>query len=292
MSRHYNLWAMPMWDNTRFDAEAKKIAQTWFGSREANGASLTELVTKTARDASLNPEQIERLARITNGHAFNSIFDAAKVAKQQDRYPDFDVADAKSVIAALYQSAAQPETKTASYRPLPDQFEAVRARPDPLAARNEKVAEARMVEDIEAAVRGPTLMTQFHNLKAACEQLKSRMLGSEARWWDALGAISKVASNRDWSRDDFECDALALLGADALPELNLLRKSAGDPALAPSAEKVAAFQDRHIGTESAATRLLKTAIDHRKDYVRWKAAHATAVEKFEAVKAKVYAAAE
>lgn len=280
---------MPLWDNSRFDKEAKTIASTWHTGRTANGASLTELVTKTARDACLNPEQIERLARVANGFAFNALFDAAKTAKEKDRYPDFDVADAKSVIAALYESAAQPVAKTASYAPLSDQFKSVRARPDPLVARNEKVAQERLIDDIEVAVHGPSLMAQYANYKAACEVTKSKMLGAEQRWFDALAGIGKLARQRGWSQDDFECNVLALYGQDALPELNLFRKNAGQDRLVVSTEKAASFQDQHIGEESLSTKLLGDAIRHRTDYTQWKGANEVAQRKFDEVKERVYA---
>lgn len=276
---------MPLWDNSRFETEAKKIAQTWHGGRDANGGTLTELVTKVAREVSLNPEQIERLARITNGHAFNAIFDSAKTAKEKDRYPDFDVADAKAVIASLYESAAQPvEQKTASYSPLPDQFEPLRARPDPTPERMKTASEqlSKMVPYEEP------IMVQYHNLKAASETIRGRLVGAELRWNDALNDLRKLASYRGWDRDAFEYNSLALIGADALPEINLLRKDAGLAPVETTSEKVAEFQDRHIGTESRATELLKTAVAHRNNYAKWKAADAVASEKFASIKARIH----
>lgn len=282
---------MPLWDNTRFDNEAKNLATTWHGGRTAGGGSLTELVTKVARDASLNPEQIERLARITNGHAFNAVFETAKTAKEKDRYPDFDVADAKAVIASLYESAADPHViKTAAYAPLDDQFAPLRSRPDPLAERYAKLADDRSADTIERAVREPSLMVQYHNLKAAAAETHARMAGAEMRWNDALVEMRKVASYVGWKRDDFEYNALALYGSEALPEINLLRKEAGLDLVRTSTEKVAEFQNRHIGEESPMTNFLKTAIDRRADYAKWKGAYGVASAKLAEVKGRVYGA--
>jgi len=279
---------MPLWDNSRYETEAKKIAQTWHGGRGAHGGSLTELVTKIARDVSLNPEQIERLTRITNGHAFNTIFDSAKTAKEKDRYPDFDVADAKVVIAALHESAASPsEMKVASYSPLPDQFEALRARPDETPERmkvaSEKLATAPSYE--------LPVMDRYYNLKAASEEIRARKVGAELRWNDSLNSLRKEASALRWNRDEFEYNALALYGADALPEINILRKEAKLAPVSTTSEKVAEFCDRHIGTESRMTATLKVAIEHRANYAKWKAADEVAQEKFAAVRERARASA-
>jgi len=269
---------MALWDNDRFEKTARDLAKTWYGSRSANGASLTQLVTKTARDNELNPEQIVRLANVTNGHAFNEVFSAAKQAGEKERYPDFDIADAKTVIAALHRSAAEPVEKNASYPSLPDQLAEVRAIPDPLAERVKQASDRRLADRVDHALGSrQTPYEKFAELRDATEVLRTKRAGAEIRWSDAMDRLRAKMAELSFKHDDLEHDALLIHGHLCVPELNELRKTAGLRELPLDPSFYQAFQDRYLLKGAEGTDLLKQAVEARQQYSELRRAHETAV---------------
>lgn len=246
---------MTAWANSDFEAAAAKLAATFLAGDGNAGASLDELVTKTAREASLNPEQVTRLCRSTNVLAFEQKF--ATLAG--DRDVRFALADPGAVLNRLFDDAS---TKTASvaaarYPELPDMWRRdadieLEMATTKLACEHAKLA--------AALPDGPNTETRWLNAKAAAARHTDEARRCDTAWDVALRAAApaKLAA-----LDAFEKAALAHLGESVVPELNLIREHLGVPAWDLDGEKLAALVDRLEVPATAATRLLKTAVEAR-----------------------------
>jgi len=256
---------MATWDNADFDREATAIARAYWAGREQNGAALSELATKTARDNGLNPEQIRRLCRNANTKAFEQKHAALK--GEPDRTPNFELADPESVIASLHQSVALAHTKQASaeYPDLRDEFAPAL---DPSLFAQEKIA--ALTHEIDGFL-GPrrSPLIELRRAEKLASELAIERHALNFAWDDALSVIAAQAKFQGWRHDDFEKNAVALFGADVLPELNAVRHrcrlgALGDGAAEDEvAAKLAALQDTWVGVPDALTAKLKEAMDVR-----------------------------
>lgn len=249
---------MAKWTNKVFDEQATKLAQTFWAGIDQNGATLTELVTKTARDHGLNPEQIERLARVTNSKAFEAKFAAMKSAS--DRHVEFPVADAKAVIAAFCGevAASGSAVKTAALYPDLASDAPVATNYFDGAGRREKTAAVATPRRPEA---------EYFKLRDARVELDLQLKQAENRWTTAVDTLVAQTKLVYWDHDAFEKDALAVIGIDALPELNVVRSRRKMAALDIPTEKVAEILDRLVGSETRDTTVLKTACEARATFV-------------------------
>mgnify|MGYP001302369581 CR=1 FL=1 len=260
---------MATWDNADFDREATAIAHAYWAGRDQNGAPLNELATKTARDNGLNPEQIRRLCRNANTKAFEQKH--ASLKGEPDRTPNFELADPEAVIASLHQTVALAHTKQAAaeYPELRDEFA---PPPDPALFAQEKVAMLSHEIDSFLSPRRSPLVELRRAEKLASELAVERHQLNYA-WDDAVSAVAAHARYQGWNHDDFEKNAVALFGADVLPELNAVRHrcrlgALGDGADADEvATKLAALQQTWVGVPDAMTAQLKTAMDVRTKFI-------------------------
>jgi hypothetical protein len=268
---------MTKWDNPAFVKEASNIVQIWSAGKEHNGASLTELVKQAAEKNALNPEQINRLAATTNIRAFDAEFKKLGQQGAPDRVVDFDIADAKSVIAGLYKKAYVEKTaSTKDYTALPDEMSSLRPQVDPF-GDDSKYQTKIAAENLDRYLGPETpLSSRWVDYQKTVETLRMKKAGAEIRWNDTYAHLQRETKRLDWKQDVFEKNALALHGGDILPELNALRKEQGLPPINASTEKLAALSDRLVGEDTPHVALLKKAADARKEYLTFTAATHTA----------------
>lgn len=264
---------MPKWDNNAFTKEASNIVQIWSAGKEHNGASLTELVKQAAEKNALNPEQINRLAATTNIRAFDAEFKKLGQQGAPDRVVDFDVADAKSVIASLYKKACVEKTASAKdYAVLPDEMSSLRPAPDPFGDDSKfqtKMAAERLDQYLGAE---KPLSSRWIDYQKTVETLRMKTAGAEIRWNATYAELQKETRRLDWKQNDFEKNALALHGGSVLPEINALRKEQGLTPISVSTEKLAALSDRLVGEDTPHVSLLKKAADAREEYIKYSSA--------------------
>ena len=258
---------MTIWDNSTFDQRATDIANAFCAGENQNGSSLTDLVEKDARDASLNPEQIRRLARMSNVKTFGVKFEGMKTAGAEDRNVEFAVADETEIIRRL-QSAAGESMKTASdgssYPDLPDSFRDLRrpAAPDEPMTKTAETQEAVLM----GHVRPDMELIKLYKL---AEEVEIRVKQATESWRDSMGEVFAAMRKTTWSDAaaiELEKDAIALYGVNVLPEINVLRYSRTSPQLEFGAEKIAQLQEHLVGTEGPLTRALKTASEARQQF--------------------------
>jgi hypothetical protein len=259
---------MTTWDNADFDREASSIARAFWEGYGNNGAPLSEIATKIARDNSLNPEQIRRLCRTANSRAFEQKHAALKGS--EDRTPSFELADPENVIGALYQDVVKTSEKRAfaEYPELRDEYAQA---PDPSWAAQEKVASLNA--EIEAHLgprRSPVVELRRH--EKAAEEFRIQRAELNMRWEDCMAELQKLSSYQAWDHHEFEKNVVALYGGDALPELNTLRSFKKMAAIGDGAReedvtaKLASLQDRWLGVENGASGLVKQAMSLRSEF--------------------------
>jgi len=257
---------MPKWTNQEFETKAADLAHTYWAGVGQNGSSLTDLVTKTARDQNLNPEQIERLCRRTNLLAYEQKFGALK--GEANRNVEFPVASAHEVLAGLAPSEdTNPIPKAASYPDLPDELSVARGLPQlPM----EKVASIQdHLNSIERSVgKELPLPVRYQRLLKAAGQIDVEIARTKQIWKTAMEDVAGTCRQIYWDHDAFEKAALALLD-DPLPELNAIRKEMKKEALVLNNEKLAALKDRLVANPSRETSLMKVAIQARHDHLEF-----------------------
>lgn len=255
---------MPTWTTDDFEARATAIAKQFLTS----GTSLDVLAEKTAREATLNPEQIDRLCRLVNVRVFEEKFASTK--GQEERIPEFEVCSAEAVrakVAGAEKTAQVSRVVSAPvasrYTELPNRF---RPPPPPLMSKTASVTDALLsIRQNVGKTASPTSALIAAEKRAS--DLRGQLALTSSKWTEALHGLGQLSKTARWNQDNFEKDALALYGETILPELNAFRQQRGLPPHAFSAEKIAGIQDRIFGLESDATRLIKTAAAHRETYV-------------------------
>lgn len=253
---------MNPWTKADFTAEAKKIAEAFVAGEDQNGASMTDLLVKSAQTNQLNPEQITRLTRMANTLAFNAKF-AAK-AVDPDRHVEFPIGKEAEVIQRLGPAQGACKIAAELYPDLPDEFAAGRgevAPPEP-AMTVEKVA-----HDLREAL-GPENPSKLHEhwTKVASE-LESKQASFAARWETEMLRLTEFAKTSGVDADDFEKDAVALHGGHVVPELGQLRTNFGLEPVSYTSEKCAEIREFVEGRVSTGTSAVKAAADARIEYV-------------------------
>jgi hypothetical protein len=263
---------MAYWDKNEFEKSATQIVNAFMSTPKS--ASLTDLVTKAARDNSLNPEQISRLSRTVNTKAFNAKF--ASMKEHPDRMVDFEISNEDSVIGSLYKDAAV-RTKVASeaYPELPDQLKTHRQPTftDP-SWSGEKLAAS-----VDAAIGTEDPAKQYIHWNKVSSELGIQARQSEIQWNTTMKQLKEAASRVYWDHEDFEKNAIAWFGQRAYPELYAVREMRRMPIPEYTVDKLAAMQEFLVGKTTPEVNLLESAIRARESFVQLKAAHAVATEK-------------
>jgi hypothetical protein len=251
---------MPQWDSKQFEQKASEIAKT----ANAGQGSLHDLTVKLAKEKGLNEEQIRRLGRAVNVKAFEEKF--ASMKGKQDRIVDFEPVNSESVIQSLFSAASGSEKKaSAAFPALADEMRSDRG----WAPMQTKTASVDVKEEMLRAVpKAPPIEAQISHLQKVAEELGVKMAGAEIRWDDSMEQLREHSRRLHWNRDEFEKDALALYGDDVLFEINALRQSARLPEISLSKQAAAKLANSLFGEETEDTKLLKTAADANKEYVR------------------------
>lgn len=266
---------MSTWTNADFEHHAAEISRSFWAGQGQHGSSLSELATKVARDNTLNPEQIRRLCRTTNKVAFSQ-----KHAEMTgtDRSPDFTPVDAEDVLSTLHAAISAPVVKVAAalYPSLPDEY-----APKPVVL--EKVAEAATApKPRDPNVERIKLARQVDDYGHERRELNSA-------WEDKLTSLTSLAKLYDFDHDDFEKNAVALYGGEALPELNTLRAALGKEALGAGEDKTTTLaklgylQERWVGVDTEAATLVKQAMDIRTKFMAARKNHQDAEAKLAAL---------
>lgn len=251
------------WSNADFDARAAELATAFQAGQGQNGADLNELVTKVARDANLNEEQIRRLCRAVNVHTFEAKF----AALQGDKDVRFPVADEVAVIGRLRDDAV---VKTASvedtFPDLPDEMARLRGTHD--VPQLTKVA--CFDEDARRAAsyfRDVPVDVLYERAKRRVADLTTKRASADARWFGYIEKASYRLRPLYAELDAFEKNALAVLGPEVYDDLNAALDQANQPRFEAPREKLAALADRLEGRPDAFTKLLKCAMDARAEVV-------------------------
>jgi hypothetical protein len=262
---------MNPWSKSDFTKEAKRIAEAFIAGDGRNGATMTDLLEKSARDNALLPEQICRLTRMANTLTFNEKSAAMAAAGEPDRHVEFLRGDEDAVISRL--SPTREATKIASelYPDLPDVFAAARGEvlPSEPALTVEKVA-----EQIRNEIGRESPVKLLAHWEKVAEELTSRKLGMSLRWEDSMGVLVEYVKTSGIDSDEFEDNALALHGHNIVPELQQLRRTFKLAEREFSLSKIAHTVEHVEGRVSIGTSAVKTAADARVAYLQ----HTNALE--------------
>ncbi len=253
---------MPQWDNKVFDEHASSIVESFFGS--PGDATLTLRVTKVARAEDLSAEQVRRLCRSVNRHAFEHDFKGRKEA--EDRVVDFDVANEEAVIEALHDDAKPAKTASVDLYPeLPDARKVAHLPEHPWSGTKTASTEENMAK--LAGHLGETRPDrEILRLQKIADELGVQSAGAVQTWERAMTGVHQAVRGLYFDHDDFEKSAVALHGLDVLPELQSLRRELGLPALQLAEEKLAEVQDRIVATRTPQTDMVKAAAESRERY--------------------------
>lgn len=261
---------MNPWTKADFTAEAKKLAEAFVAGEAQNGASITDLLVKSAQANQLNPEQITRLTRLTNTLAFNAKFAAKSV--DPDRHVEFPLGKEADVIQRLGPAQGACKIAQERYPDLPDEFAASRGEVAPPAPvlTVEKVA-----HELREALGPENPSKLYEHWTKVASELESKLASHSARWETEMLRLAEFAKSSGVDADDFEKDAVALHGDHVLPELGQLRTNFGLPQVVYSSEKCAELKEFVEGRVSIGTSAVKAAADARIEYV----AHGRALTK-------------
>lgn len=291
---------MALWDNKKYDEEASRIARVFVAGASKGGASLTDLVEKTARAEGLNPEQIRRLTRVANIRTYEEKFAGMKTAGATDRHVEFALGEENEVIRRLHGEAAAlvgSAVKTASallgpepefaggFPDLPDAMDAVRR---PVPKDSGEFVKAAAAQPDPLAPRRPDL--EVLKLQRMADEVQVKVAAARLAWRDAMQGLLDESRKVTWTPEaaaDFEKAAVALHGLSVVPEINALRKMRGETPVVLTNEKVAALRDRIYADASRATDLVKAAADARREHALLEDAARIVAAKLAAFRAKV-----
>jgi hypothetical protein len=264
---------MPQWNRLEFEKEASKIASAFMNNPNA---SLTDMVVKCATDNQLFPEQIRTLSTILNNKVFNETMShLAKTGNaNNDRYVEFDVANPEQAINSTYK---RPEEKVA--QELYPDFEDEMKKP----------VIYQSFHKIAAAPETPkrNLEKEWLHLKEAEEYLRQERYRPQIQYRDAIEQLHNTTKRIGFNVSEFEKNAVALLGNSCISEIQLLRKSRGEPLLDVTSEKIASFQNRYIGRETPETILLKTALTAKKACIEAQQVYLSAKQKLATIESEI-----
>jgi hypothetical protein len=253
---------MPQWDNKIFDEHASSIVGGFFGS--PGDATLTLRVTKVARAEDLSAEQVRRLCRAVNRHAFEHDFNGRKQA--EDRVVDFDVANEEAVIEALHDDAKPAKTASVDLYPdLPDARKVAHLPEHPWSAAKTASAQESLAK-LAGHLGEARPDRELVRLQKIADELGVQSCGAVQAWEQAMTGVHQATRGLYFDHDDFEKSAVALHGLDVLPELQSLRRELGLPALRLAEDKLAEVQDRIVATRTPETDRVKVAAEARERY--------------------------
>lgn len=242
-----------MWSPDEYARQAESVADAFCAGQGVGGNDLSTLVEKVARDNALNPEQIRRLGRAANTAVFGRKY--ASRRGEPDRRIDFDPVDAETIISRLQSSAAPQLNKVASYPDLPDP----RRRP----------VEKTAGEVREPAPRAPPAVPRWSHLQKLASELPIELRQLDIRWQSNLRALAEDCRAQTHDHVSFEKNAVAVLGAEVLTELNGVRDLLGFAPLVVDRAKLAEAHDEAlVGVEDRSTRLLRQASLARAEYAK------------------------
>lgn len=260
---------MPLWTEDQFIARAKQLAR----EHASTHAPLNDLVEKVAREATLNPDEIRTLGRLTNVAVFQEMFQGKTASDAPDRMVEFEPGDPEVVITRIVKSAgtaagcscgtcATCGVKMAAYAgELPDLMRAVRV--PGVEVETEKVAS-------EPTEREAPRQLQIMRLIKLAENLDVETKIAASRWESTVSELVrrfKKAPGYGPSFIDFEKDALASEGYAVRPELEVVREELRLPPGNVDRQKMASLRDKHVYEDSAELRLIKRAVSERDNYV-------------------------
>ena len=244
-----------MWNGQDYTSNAEGIARAFMSGLGMGGSPLVDLVEKTARDHALNPEQIRRLSAITNRAVFSEKYAAAK--GNPDRRVDFEIVDADDVIGRIQGSAKTASATVARPALYPD-------LPDPRAERLAKFA-AEIPSPAHASTKPAK---HFANIQKLANELPIEMRMLDDSWvQDTVALAALFGKHAMDAHRDFELNALGVLGADVLVELNGVRSKLGMTLIPDSDRAKYAEAQAHVyGVADENTARLKRAMATRDEY--------------------------
>lgn len=270
---------MANWTNQDFELRAKEAVGAFQAGEGKGGSSLTELVTKTARDENLTPEQVSRFSKRVNVLCFETKF----AAKQGDKNVEFELVDPASVVNQLFKEAS---LKTAETHDLYPDLPGPQAEELPAEI---KIASAEGHAERTAKMLGNSapIDVQYNRACKLTETLEGRAKQANAAWWTAIEPVLTIAKRLRWDHDRFEKSALCLLGGDAVEELETVRESLGMCKLDLPTEKVASLVDRLDAAPTPEALRIKTAAAARAECMKYAAAATEAARVRDALKIKL-----
>lgn len=231
---------MTTWTHQDFCERGESIARAFCAGVAVGGESLPALVEKVARDATLNAEQIRRLARATNVAMFNTKY--AEKRQDADRRVDFDPVDENAVIARLQACTPLSETtKTAAVSEV--------AYPDLWRTPATKVA----AESSVATPHPKELELRRSHLRKLAHDLPTEVAQLGVQWDLKLASIADRCCATRHDHLAFEKAAVAIYGADILPEIQSLRTRLGLAPMAATSEKLAEVRNFLIANPTRLT---------------------------------------
>lgn len=258
-----------MWTRKEFEAAAQKIGEDFvaFGGEK----SINDLSVKVAKDGGLSPEGIRTVVRLANVTAFEQTFEKRSQSGSEDRMIEFQVGDPEVVISQLHtdvKEAQVMEKAASSYNRTDDYYGDVEYAKEPLeksAAYVAPTAEEKLPSKAEVHLL----------FKRAEDKMKEDQHRAQHRWENSMSKAASILvalDSRKSARTVFEKNAASLLGADIVPELNLLHKYTspkGSDLVLFGGEKVGSVIDTHIAAPLKAQQpiieLLKVANAARKE---------------------------
>lgn len=246
-----------MWNPQDYTTHADSIADAFMSGQGMGGTPLIDLVEKTARDNALNPEQIRRLGSITNRAVFARKY--AADAGKPDRRVDFELVDNEDVIGRI-----QGATKTASVAVRPASYPDL---PDPRAAGFAKFA-AEIPSPLHAPSK-PSPAKRYATIAKLASELPIELRILDESWCgDVAELAASFGKTGAQAHRDFELNALGVLGAGVVVELNAVRDKLAMPLIPDDPAKYAQAQQFIYGVPDEHTARLKRAMATRDEYAQ------------------------
>ena len=262
---------MRAWREQDFDRMATRVVDQYLSGR----AKLADAEAVEAREAGLNPDQIERLTPSANTMTFLRMMEDRKAQGAGDLTQEFDPIDARQVLRIVIDdtgvhvdrgATGGDENTPAEAYALPDEMGAMRCPPpgvatpptegladDPVSDRKSKATSRKQAE--LAILRARKLAAVFD------DQIRQAEWAFEDAHEQLVARFRRVYN--DVTYESFEKDALAEHGdAIGLTVLNLVRESRRLTPLDATQgfEKAAALEGRHVSEDTPELRLFETLV--------------------------------
>jgi len=183
--------------------------------------ALTDGVVDTARQESLNPEQIKRLVESVNNLTFLKKFN--ETPNGQDRVVEFETANPNAAIQRLLEAAQEvTETMGTNHTPSGTATES-NELPFSRAGAPEALPPEPTEKAKEAHVHGPAVTMKLHKTAALLAEQKYQARVKLTETYADLATCFTRVGNVNF--DSFEKDAFYTWGDAAGPHLQLLRQS-------------------------------------------------------------------